>query len=161
MLELIALFLSGFSTKMLDGFRMRKFNVKEVIYSLVFSGFTLSGFFLGLRLVPELVIGLILALILAGKMDTGVFKAMSALFITVFVYFLLHQSINIYLLPGFLIASFLDELEIARGYRPFLPLFSLLVGFIFSFQYFFAILAFDAGYTIAYFIKPRFISWFF
>ncbi len=161
MLELVGLFLSGFSTKMLDGFKINKFSKKEIVYSLVFSLFTLIGFLVGLNLVPEMVVGLVIGLIITGKMDTPIFKLMSLGYILMFMYFLLNNTINYFLLIGFFVTSVLDELEIVRDYRPFLPLFSLMLFFIGYQHYLFAILSFDIGYVLAAFIKKRFISWFF
>jgi len=146
----IAIFLMGISTKLMDGFRLRKYDLKEIFYLIVLSLFFLFGLYYA-TLYPALFAGVFFGLLLANKLDTGFFYILGLLLVIILLFLVYELHPNLLYLVIFTMASYLDEMDfpILQGYRPFLPLIGLIISIISNnYTYFFNILSFDIGYNL-------------
>jgi hypothetical protein len=154
---LVAVFLSGLSSKMLDGFALGR-SKKEIAYFIVNAIFISIGAFAVITVSPEIAISLLIALPLMGKIDKLSLQLayVAVLAITVFLVrdFSVLSPVTVAVLA---IGAAIDETELPfiREFRPAMIIGSLFIALLlWDWRPLLTISLFDLGYGIAAKAKP-------
>jgi predicted neutral ceramidase superfamily lipid hydrolase len=155
---LVAVFLSGISSKMLDGFLLGR-SKREIAYFLANAIFVLIGAFAVMALSPAIAISLLIALPLMGKIDR---LPLQLAYIAVLAITLLlvrdFSALNPVTVGMLAVCAAIDETDLPfiRDFRPAMLAGSALLGlFLWDWRPLLAISLFDLGYGIAARLKPN------
>jgi len=127
---LVMVALAGFSSKMLDGFAVRKM-AKDFAYILINLSFIIAGTLAAITISPEVVISLLIALILMGKIDKLGLRIGYALVLLLTLALMRDSSvlspISVVIL---VVCAMVDETEIRiiRDYRPSMWIGTIAIG---------------------------------
>jgi len=144
--------LAGFSAKMLDGFEIRK-RTKDVIYLVASLAFVAAGAIAAISISPEVVVSLLIALVLMGKIEKWGLRAAYSIVLILAAAVIRDISVMSPLSVAILaLCAMVDETEIKiiRDYRPSMWIGSILIGLMAGgWAPLAAIAAFDIGYALA------------
>jgi hypothetical protein len=163
MIPYILAFVTGILVKTVDWLDDDLKSRNPVKYLLAAAYGVLIGYLLSQATFAVLFLGAILAQVFARKIDTlahrlGIIVAVLSLF------FFGVPGIDLLLFSYFLILAFLDEVDYIgkwrplETYRPILQIGSLVLVLIGRWDFFIAIIAFDAGYLVVNSLGKRFQS---
>ncbi|MCX6773619.1 MAG: hypothetical protein NTY68_01310 [Candidatus Micrarchaeota archaeon] len=159
LLGLVAL--AGFSSKMLDGFIIKK-RIKDAIYLFINLIFIIAGTLAAISISPETVISLLIALILMGKIDKEALRIAYSFVLLITLALIRDVSaLNPLSIAMLTVCGIIDEMElkIIRDYRPSMWIGAAAIGLLIgNWNPFFAIALFDIGYAIALKTKPSFLK---
>jgi hypothetical protein len=154
---MVAVFLSGLSSKMLDGFRIGK-SAKEIAYLAINIILVLAGAFAALTICPEIIIALLVALPLMGKIDRlSLQLAYAAVLIVTALLVKDFSSLNLVAIAVLAIGAAVDETELPfiRDFRPAMLIASIAIGLLlWNWRELLTITLYDLGYVIAAGMKP-------
>jgi hypothetical protein len=153
----LAIFLSGLSSKMLDGFSIGK-SVKEIAYFAANAILVSIGAVAAIAVAPEIIVSLLIALPLMNKIDKLPLQAAYIAVLAITVLFIGDFSpLNPLVVAALAIGAAIDETELPfiRDFRPAMLAASLMIGIaVANWGPLLAIALFDMGYAVAARFKP-------
>jgi hypothetical protein len=164
LLNIAAILLSGFSSKMLDGFVPGK-SARELAYIFLNTIIIAAGTLAAVSLSPELVYALLVALPLMGKIDRLPLQAAYVAVLAISL-FAVHDfsALNPLAFAALAVCAALDETELPfiRNFRPCMAVGSIAIGVLLAnWLPLLAIVAFDIGYVLAAKSKPAILAFVF